>query len=65
MEWLQILAGPIFMVIGGIITWLIKSHTEELRATREKLKTEQRKIYGDILEPYIRLFADLKGEGIS
>ncbi len=63
MEWVQILAGPIFMVIGGIITWLIKSRVEELRATEKRLIDERRKIYGQILDPYIRLFADLKGQG--
>jgi hypothetical protein len=51
------------MVFGGIITWLLKSRVEELRATEEKLREERRKIYGQILDPYIRLFADLKGQG--
>ena len=65
MEWLQILGPSILVVIGGIITWLLKARVEELRATTEKLKEEQRKIYSQILEPYIQLFADLKGQGLS
>ena len=51
MEWVQILAGPIFMVIGGIVAWIVRSRTEELRAMREKLREEQRKIYSQILDP--------------
>ena len=68
MEWSELiiaLAGPVFMAIGGIISWIIKNRSEELRTNREKLKTEQRKIYSEILEPYIRMFADIKGEGIA
>jgi hypothetical protein len=63
MNWLQVLGPPLLMVIGGTITWLIKSRLEELRAIEERLLEERRKIYGQILEPYIRLFADLKGQG--
>jgi len=63
MNWLQVLGPSLLMVLGGIITWFIKSRVEELRATKEKLQEERRKIYGQILDPYIRLFADLKGQG--
>jgi hypothetical protein len=50
------------MVIGGIITWFIKSRIEELRAVEERLQEERRKIYSQILDPYIRIFSDL-GKG--
>jgi len=63
MNWLQVLGPSLLMVLGGIITWFIKSRVEELRATKEKLQEDRRKIYGQILDPYIRLFADLKGQG--
>ena len=32
MEYFKILAAPTLMIIGGIITWLIKSKTEELKS---------------------------------
>jgi len=64
MNWLQVLGPSLLMVLGGIITWLLKSRVEELRATEEKLREERRKIYFRILDPYIRLFADLKGQGL-
>nr|CBH37181.1 conserved hypothetical protein [uncultured archaeon] len=63
MDWLQILGPTLLMVLGGIITWFIKSRIEELRAIEEKLREERRNIYAQILDPYIRLFADIKGKG--
>lgn len=63
MDWLQVLGPPLLMALGGIITWVIKSKVEELHAVEEKLREDRRKIYSQILDPYIRLFADLKGKG--
>jgi hypothetical protein len=63
MDWLQILGPTLLMVLGGIITWFIKSKIEELRAIEVKLREERRNIYAQILDPYIRLFADLKSKG--
>jgi len=63
MKWLEVIGPSLLMVLGGIITWFIKSRVEELRATEEKLREERRKIYRQILDPYIYIFADLKGQG--
>lgn len=63
MNWLQTLGPSLLIVLGGIVTWFIKSRVEELRATEQRLREERRKIYSQILDPYIRLFADLKGQG--
>jgi hypothetical protein len=51
------------MIAGGIITWVIRSRMEESRAIRQKLNEDRRKTYSQILEPYIRVFADIKGQG--
>jgi len=63
MDWLQSLGPTLLMVLGGIIAWFIKSNIEEFRAIEEKLRKERRNIYVQILDPYIRLFADIKVKG--
>ena len=63
MDWLQSLGPTLLMVLGGIIAWFIKSYIEEFRAIEEKLRKERRNIYVQILDPYIRLFADIKVKG--
>lgn len=60
-DWLQVVAPPLLMVIGGIIAWFIKSRTEELRATEERLRQERVKIYTEILAPYIEILSDPTG----
>lgn len=65
MLWLQTVGPPLLMIIGGIITWLIKSKIEELRAVEETLLEDRRKVYSQIIDPYVRLFADLKGQGAA
>ena len=57
MDWLQFIVSPVLMAIGGIITWFIKSKTEELRTLEEKLRQERKSVYINLLSPYIRLFA--------
>ncbi|HEU68289.1 MAG TPA: hypothetical protein ENN53_03610 [Candidatus Acetothermia bacterium] len=63
MDWLQAIGPAFLMVLGGVISWIVRSWTEELRAARVKLREQQRKVYAEILDPYIRLFADLKTKG--
>jgi len=63
MNWLQVLGPSLLLVLGGIITWFLKSRVEELRATEGRLREERRKIYVQILDPYVHLFSDLKGQG--
>lgn len=53
----QILGPTILIIIGGIISWFLKSRYEKLIAIEEKLRAERRKIYIQILEPYITLFS--------
>jgi len=55
---LVVLAGG-----SGIFSLVIKARLDELRAIEERLTAERRKIYLDILAPYIRLFAAMsRGE---
>jgi hypothetical protein len=63
MNWLLAIGPPLLMVLGGIVTWLLKSKVEELRSTEERLSAERRKVYAEILEPFMRLLADSQGKG--
>jgi hypothetical protein len=63
MNWLQVLGPSLLMVLGGLLTWLIKSRIEELRAIEEKLRETRKEIYNQILDPYIALFFDLTPGG--
>lgn len=62
MNWIQALGPSLLIIIGGIITWIIKSNIEELRTAEANLTETRRKIYAEILKPYIIIFANLKKE---
>lgn len=56
--------GPVVLsVVGALIGWWLKSRTEEMRVIQEQLKEQRRKVYSDILDPYIRLFSNLNAQG--
>ncbi len=38
---------------------IVKSRLDELRAVEERLSVERRRVYADILAPYIKLFASI------
>lgn len=65
MNWIKVLGPSLLMVVGGVITWFLKSYLEKLRLTEEKLHKERRKIYMDILDPYIKIFSGIDGSGVS
>ena len=69
MDWLEIVLYGLLMIVGGggIFSLIIRSRLEELRAIEERLSLERRKVYGEILDPYIGLFASLalENEGAS
>lgn len=65
-NWLNTLLLPMVMGFGGLITWFIRSRIEELRAIETTLREKQREVYMEILDPYIRLFANMaSGKGIG
>lgn len=61
--WVTALGPTLLVIVGGLITWLIRTRTEELRAAEERLHDERRRIYDELLDPYIRLFANVKSGG--
>ena len=60
-SWLPIIIPPLLMAFGGIVSWIIKSRTEELKATEERLRQERVKVYTEILSPYIQILSDPSG----
>lgn len=61
MEWWEILLSILVVAIGGggIFNIIIKSRLDELHKVEERLSTERRKVYTDILAPYVKLFAGI------
>ena len=57
MNLLYALGPSLLIIIGGLISWLLKYRYEKLQEVEEKLRLERRKIYIEILEPYITLFS--------
>lgn len=56
--------GPTaLLVFEGIIIWILKDKSDKLKIIQNKLSEEQRKIYLDILDPYITIFSDPKKSG--
>ena len=54
MDWVS--QGAITVGVG-LFVWYLTSRVEAVRREREKLQDERRKIYAQVLEPYIRVFA--------
>lgn len=55
MDWIQIALIPIVGGIVGFGVWYMQSAIESIRRERERLHDERRKIYADLLEPYMRM----------
>ena len=58
-EIILVLVGVTASGISGAIGWFIKASQETARREREKLENERRKLYMQILKPYLSIFADL------
>lgn len=59
-EYLPLIVGlgaPIFAVIGGLVSWFLKSRKEELQAIEERALERRIETYNQILHPIIVLFA--------
>jgi hypothetical protein len=62
MDWLELLVLPALFGLGGLIGWAVKSRLEELQKAQERLASERRKLYADLLDPYVKIFAGAKGQ---
>lgn len=58
MDWMANIIAPIIVaLIVGLTGWFLRQYVDSVRRERERLQDERRKIYMQILDPYIRLFA--------
>jgi hypothetical protein len=60
MPWFALVVSPILVAFGGFVVWFLQSRIEQVRTLERSLQDDRRKVYADILDPYIRLFANLK-----
>ena len=58
-DWIQWIAVPLFGAIFGGSGWLLRSRIEEFRREQEKLRSDRRRIYTQLLEPYILMFSGI------
>jgi hypothetical protein len=54
-----VLASPVVALFLSGVGWIVRSRYDELQRLEESLNDDRRRIYAQILEPYIVLFAGL------
>ncbi len=62
MSWETIIFA-LLPIIGGIAGWYFRARWESALRYQEKLRAERAGAYMDILDPFIKLFADMSPEG--
>ncbi len=51
----EFLVTTLFAALVGLAVWFLQSRVEAARQATARLRDERRKIYADILDPYIKL----------
>ncbi len=59
-DWIDFIVTPLVAALVGFGVWYVQSRLEALRREQERLHDDRRKVYADVLEPFIRLFAGIK-----
>ena len=57
---INLLITPLVAAAVGFAVWYFQSRIEALRRAQEHLHDDRRKVYGDVLDPFIRVFAGIK-----
>lgn len=64
MDWVQLLGPTLLAALVGLTIWFIQSRIEQLRAAQARLHDDRRRIYLEVLDPYIRILNATKtGQG--
>ena len=59
-DWIDFLVTPLVGALVGFGVWYFQSRFEALRREQERLHDDRRKVYTDVLEPFVRIFAGIK-----
>ena len=59
-DWIDFLVTPLVGALVGYGVWYFQSRLEALRREQERLHDDRRKIYADVLDPFVRIFAGIK-----
>lgn len=59
-DWIDFLVTPLVGALIGFGVWYFQSRLEALRREQERLHDDRRKVYADVLEPFVRIFAGIK-----
>ena len=59
-DWMDFLATPLIGALVGFGVWYFQSRLEALRREQERLHDDRRKVYADVLEPFVRIFVGIK-----
>jgi hypothetical protein len=62
---INILGAPILVIIGGLITWFIKSKKEELMEIEKRSLEKRIETYNTVLSPFIMLFSNTKNPKVN
>jgi hypothetical protein len=59
-DWVDFLVPPLVGALVGFGVWYFQSRLEALRREQERLHDDRRKVYADVLEPFVRIFAGIR-----
>ena len=59
-DWQEVLAVPIVAGLVGLVVWFFQSRIETIKRETERLQDERRKVYMQVLDPYIRILVGIK-----
>ena len=65
MDWGVIIVPIITALIGAFATYLVQKNLQEKRDIERRLSEKRQETYMQLLDPYIKLFADIKGQGAN
>lgn len=57
MNWINFIITPFVAAAVGFAVWYFQTRIEEIRRTQDRLNDNQRTVYFEVLEPFIRTFA--------